>query len=288
MPSACSGSLRATTPTRRQRCLCSRMPASRSRSCRDRRPRAATHRSIASGCDGPSSSRMAATSPRAAPAPRCSRASWPKAASTASSRRSRARASLEGSCVTSSCPTARRSPPTRSSSPAVRGSGACSRTSSATECAPPGDQRFTEPALPVWADHGAGFIYGIPGNEWRGFKVADDTRGPAFDPTTGERLPTPERLKAARQYLAFRFPGLKDAPLVEARVCQYENSPDEHFIIDRHPTAENTWLVGGGSGHGFKHGPAVGELVAQLVLAGAATPPEFRLSRLDSGARPRG
>ena len=101
-------------------------------------------------------------------------------------------------------------------------------------------------------------------------------------------MPTPERLKAARQYLAFRFPGLKDAPLVEARVCQYENSPDEHFIIDRHPTAENTWLVGGGSGHGFKHGPAVGELVAQLVLAGAATPPEFRLSRLDSGARPRG
>ena len=153
---------------------------------------------------------------------------------------------------------------------------------------PPGDQRFTEQALPVWADHGAGFIYGIPGNEWRGFKVADDTRGPAFDPTTGERLPTPERLKAARQYLAFRFPGLKDAPLVEARVCQYENSPDEHFIIDRHPTAENTWLVGGGSGHGFKHGPAVGELVAELVLAGAVTPPEFRLSRLDSGARPRG
>src|SRR5206468_4465317 len=104
---------------------------------------------------------------------------------------------------------------------------------------PPGDQRFTEQALPVWADHGRGFIYGIPGNEWRGFKVADDTRGPPFDPTTGERVPTPEGLKAAREYLAFRFPGLKGAPLVEARVCQYENSPDEHFIIDRHPAATN-------------------------------------------------
>ena len=152
---------------------------------------------------------------------------------------------------------------------------------------PPGDQRFTEQALPVWADHGRGFIYGIPGNEWRGFKVADDTRGPAFDPTTGERVPTPEGLKAAREYLAFRFPGLKGAPLVESRVCQYENSPDEHFIIDRHPGAANAWLVGGGSGHGFKHGPAVGELVARLVLIGEAAPAEFRLSRFDSGARPR-
>jgi sarcosine oxidase len=152
---------------------------------------------------------------------------------------------------------------------------------------PPGDQRFTEQALPVWADHGRGFIYGIPGNEWRGFKVADDTRGPPFDPTTGERLPTPAVLQAAREYLSFLFPGMKDAPLVESRVCQYENSPDEHFIIDRHPGAANAWLVGGGSGHGFKHGPAVGELVARLVLTGEAAPAEFQLSRLEPGARPR-
>lgn len=147
---------------------------------------------------------------------------------------------------------------------------------------PPGDTRFTETAMPVWADHGNHFTYGIPGNEWRGFKIADDARGPPFDPTTGERVPSPEALRTAREYLAFRFPALKGAPLVEARVCQYENSPDEHFIIDRHPLAANAWLVGGGSGHGFKHGPAVGELVAGLVLDGdrATPPPEFRLSRL--------
>ena len=144
---------------------------------------------------------------------------------------------------------------------------------------PPGDQRFTEQALPVWADHGRGFIYGIPGNEWRGFKVADDSRGPVFDPTNGERTPTPAALQIARDYLAYRFPGLKGAPLVESRVCQYEQSPDEHFIIDRHPQAANAWLVGGGSGHGFKHGPAVGELVARLVLSGAAPDEQFRLSR---------
>lgn len=144
---------------------------------------------------------------------------------------------------------------------------------------PPGDRRFTEEGMPVWADHGTRFMYGIPGNEWRGFKVADDTRGPVFDPTTGERTPTAEGIQTARDYLAYRFPDLKGAPLLEARVCQYENSPDEHLIIDRHPAAANAWLVGGGSGHGFKHGPALGELVARLVLTGEAPDAQFRLSR---------
>ena len=144
---------------------------------------------------------------------------------------------------------------------------------------PPGDQRFTDTGMPVWADHGTTFMYGIPGNEWRGFKVADDTRGPVVDPTTQSRVPSPESLKIAQDYIGYRFPGLKGAPLVEARVCQYEESPDEHFIIDRHPVAENAWIVGGGSGHGFKHGPAVGELVARLVLTNAAADAQFRLSR---------
>ena len=144
---------------------------------------------------------------------------------------------------------------------------------------PAGDRRFTEEAMPVWADHGTRFMYGIPGNEWRGFKIADDTRGPIFDPTAGERVPRAEALQTARDYVAFRFPALKGAPLLESRVCQYEESPDEHFIIDRHPAAANAWLVGGGSGHGFKHGPAVGELVATAVLDGEQPDAQFRLAR---------
>ena len=122
-------------------------------------------------------------------------------------------------------------------------------------------------------------MYGIPGNEWRGFKVADDSRGVIFDPTTGERLPSEEAIKVARDYLAYRFPALKAAPLLQTEVCQYENSSDQHFIVDRHPEASNVWLVGGGSGHGFKHGPAVGELIARLVLTGAAPDEQFKLSR---------
>jgi glycine/D-amino acid oxidase-like deaminating enzyme len=143
---------------------------------------------------------------------------------------------------------------------------------------PAGDPRFQEDRMPVWIDHGEKFIYGIPGNEWRGFKVADDTRGDPFDPTDGERTPSAEGIKAVRKYLAFRFPALKDAPLVESRVCQYENSPDHNFIIDRHPGAKNVFLVGGGSGHGFKHGPAVGERAADVVQ-GKPPDPFFTLSR---------
>lgn len=144
---------------------------------------------------------------------------------------------------------------------------------------PAGDDRFHESTLPVWADHRDRFIYGIPGNDGRGFKVADDTRGPEFDPTSGERTVSPEGLKAIRDYVAFRFPALKDAPLLETRVCQYENSPDNNFIIDRHPGHENVWLLGGGSGHGFKHGPALGEMVAGLILDHKEPDALFRLAR---------
>jgi monomeric sarcosine oxidase len=145
---------------------------------------------------------------------------------------------------------------------------------------PAGDPRFFEEQLPVWIDNGKEFFYGIPGSERRGFKLADDARGPSFDPTHGDRMPTPEGVKAARRYLEFRFPALKGAPLLEARVCQYENSPDHRFIIDQHPEAENSWIVGGGSGHGFKHGPAVGERAAKLVLDKVRVDPFFALSRL--------
>jgi len=133
--------------------------------------------------------------------------------------------------------------------------------------------------LPVWIESGERFFYGIPGNDHRGFKVADDTRGEPFDPTSGERIPSPEGLERVRRHLALRFPALADAPLLESRVCQYENSPDGHLLIGRHPELPNAWIVGGGSGHGFKLGPAVGEHAAALVLGEAEPLPLFRLDR---------
>ena len=143
-----------------------------------------------------------------------------------------------------------------------------------------GDLRFTEAQLPVWIDHGKRLFYGIPGNHWRGFKMADDTRGPVIDPTSMERLISTEGLAAARAYIRVRFPALAEAPLVESRVCQYENSTDQNFVLDRHPETENAWIVGGGSGHGFKHGPVIGEMVGDAVLGLKGPPRELSLGRL--------
>jgi glycine/D-amino acid oxidase-like deaminating enzyme len=149
--------------------------------------------------------------------------------------------------------------------------------------AEPGDRRFDEDRFPVWVEVPR-FFYGIPGNERRGFKIADDARGAPFDPTDGERIASADGLRAAREYLARRFPPLGNAPLLESRVCQYENTPDHHFLIDRHPEAANAWIAGGGSGHGFKHGPAVGEIVARAVLGERAPDPLFSLARPRSAA----
>jgi sarcosine oxidase len=150
---------------------------------------------------------------------------------------------------------------------------------------PAGNPRYNEGNLPVWGDHSEHFIYGIPGNQGRGFKMADDTRGPEFDPTSGERLVSQKGVVAARRYLAYRFPGMNDAPLLESRVCQYENASDNNFIIDRHPKNANVWIVGGGSGHGFKHGPALGEMVAKLVLQDEAADPLYRLTRFKGATK---
>ncbi len=149
---------------------------------------------------------------------------------------------------------------------------------------PAGDSRFTDAHLPVWGDRLSGggserFFYGIPGSDGRGFKIADDTRGPVFDPTFGERTISPGSIKQVREYLALRFPALKDAPLIETRVCQYEQTPDGHFIMDRHPGMKNVWILGGGSGHGFKHGPALGEMMAELILKDQEPMATWRLSR---------
>jgi glycine/D-amino acid oxidase-like deaminating enzyme len=130
--------------------------------------------------------------------------------------------------------------------------------------------------MPTWIDFADEF-YGIPDLENRGFKIALDRHGPPIDPDTAERNVTGATLAAVRRFLARRFPGLKNAPLIEARVCQYENTSNGDFLIDRHPGYDNVWLVGGGSGHGFKHGPALGEYVAERITQGVGVEGRFSL-----------
>jgi glycine/D-amino acid oxidase-like deaminating enzyme len=148
---------------------------------------------------------------------------------------------------------------------------------------PPGDSSFLPPHMPVWLHHQhAGIPYALPDIEGRGFKIAFDRHGPAIDPDTEERLVEPESITHLRDFLARHIPHLKDAPILETRVCQYENTWNGDFLIDRHPDYENVWLVGGGSGHGFKHGPAVGEYVTDLLLERGVPEPRFSLATKES------
>ena len=141
---------------------------------------------------------------------------------------------------------------------------------------PAGDDWFGPDKLPAWIDFND-LIYGLPNLDNRGVKIAIDEHGPEFDPDSGERIVSSESGAAVRRFLSRRIPKLANAPVVETRVCQYENTSNGDFLIDRHPAFENVWLAGGGSGHGFKHGPAVGEHVAALLAGEATVEPRFSL-----------
>ena len=142
---------------------------------------------------------------------------------------------------------------------------------------PAGETRFAPPALPTWLFQ-EDLVYGMPDIESRGLKIAFDEHGERVDPDTQSRIVSPETTKAVRKYVARRFPALRGAPIVETRVCQYENTSSGDFLIDRHPEMENVWFAGGGSGHGFKHGPAVGEYLAGQLLDAAKPEPRFSLA----------
>lgn len=146
---------------------------------------------------------------------------------------------------------------------------------------PAGDSRFSAPALPTWLIQEDEY-YGMPDIENRGLKIAWDHHGRKVDADTQSRVVSPQMMKRARAYVAKRFPALKNAPIVETRVCQYENTSSGDFLIDRHPEMENVWFVGGGSGHGFKHGPAAGEYTAGIILDGRPQERRFSLAAKES------
>jgi glycine/D-amino acid oxidase-like deaminating enzyme len=144
---------------------------------------------------------------------------------------------------------------------------------------PAGDRRFSPGAMPGWADFNGGDIfYGFPDLETRGVKFAHDAHGVPVDPDTQSRRPTDAALAEIVAFRDRRFPLLRGAPLTEARVCQYENSSNGDFLIDFHPRMSNVLLVGGGSGHGFKHGPEVGRYAAGQLLGSVKAEPRFSLA----------
>ena len=144
---------------------------------------------------------------------------------------------------------------------------------------PPGDRRFLPGAMPGWADFNGGDIfYGFPDLEARGAKIAHDQHGVEVDPDTQSRRPTEAALAEVVAFRDRRFPTLRGAPLIGAEVCQYENSSNGDFLIDLHPAWPNVLLLGGGSGHGFKHGPEVGRYAAARLVGSVKPEPRFSLS----------
>jgi glycine/D-amino acid oxidase-like deaminating enzyme len=142
-----------------------------------------------------------------------------------------------------------------------------------------GADAFSPHKMPAWLHHThKDRPYALPDIENRGFKIAFDSHGPEFDPDSGSRVVGQAAVDRLRSYLKEHVPALADAPIVETRVCQYENTWNGDFLIDRHPAFDNVWLAGGGSGHGFKHGPAVGEYLSARILHNAPAEPRFLLA----------
>jgi sarcosine oxidase len=116
--------------------------------------------------------------------------------------------------------------------------------------------------LPVWAELGAG-LYGFPDDGESGFKIA--WHRPRWGDDGGAEGP-PEDFDGLRAAVAERFPALRSARLRSVYRCAYDATTDESFLVGEAPGARGLWLVGGMSGHGFKHGPALGESVAQAIV----------------------
>jgi glycine/D-amino acid oxidase-like deaminating enzyme len=138
-----------------------------------------------------------------------------------------------------------------------------------------GGAPWRSPAVPGWVDYDRA-MYGTADVDGHGVKAALDLEGPLLSPDAplDDR---PQTVGTVRSYVHERFPGLARARLLQTRTCRYELTPDSHFIAARHPESERVWIVGGGSGHGFKHGPAMAERIAIAIGGGGALPGRFAL-----------
>lgn len=134
-------------------------------------------------------------------------------------------------------------------------------------------RRWASADQPAWLDRAHGY-YGVPAVGELGVKVVPDTQTPRG---SSAELPPGELPESVRRYLRARLPDLADAPAAGCEPCQYALTDDEHFILDRYPAHPRVWIVGGDSGHGFKHGPAWGTYVADVIEGRTAPALRFAL-----------
>ena len=136
-------------------------------------------------------------------------------------------------------------------------------------------ERFKLGALPVWMIDGGddGAYYGFPMMTLSpGFKLAYHGDLRPTDPDDVERAILPGDEATFRRCLE-RFIPSANGPVLAIRTCLYTNSPDEHFIIDRHPAHDRVVVAAGFSGHGFKFASVIGEALADLATTGRSSLP---------------
>jgi sarcosine oxidase len=126
----------------------------------------------------------------------------------------------------------------------------------------------------IWEAGGGRQFYGFPsfGDPAEGVKVAFFRGGAVCTPETIDRTVAAGEVEAMRAFVAPRMPDLPGT-FLRAATCMYTNTPDEHFVIARHPAHEQVVVACGFSGHGFKFVPVVGEIVADLIADGATAHP---------------
>ena len=139
-----------------------------------------------------------------------------------------------------------------------------------------GGPAWAAPDVPAYVDFDHA-IYGTRDLDGLGVKAAPDFDGPPLAPDAELPPATPDSEALSRAFLRERFPALADAPLAGSKTCRYELTCDAHFVAAPLPEHPSVWLLGGGSGHGFKHAPALGEAVAAALRDGAPLPPQYGL-----------
>lgn len=141
---------------------------------------------------------------------------------------------------------------------------------------------FAPPAFPVWMhDLAESGWYGMPLDDGV-LKVARHRPGEPADPDAPRTVPPSER-EDSRAFVARALPGIKTNWYAEDRGCLYAMTDDGNFVIDRVPDRARTFVAGGGSGHGFKLGPAVGRLAADLVERGVPPVSAFAFDAVRDG-----
>jgi sarcosine oxidase len=128
---------------------------------------------------------------------------------------------------------------------------------------------FEPGRLPVWiwSYESAGVAYGLPAVEGR-VKAAFHHGNDPVDPDVGATEARADEVDAMRDWLATRIPSLAEGGWLGAKPCLYTMTPDEHFVVGRHPDHATVAVACGFSGHGFKFAPVIGEILADLALTG--------------------